>query len=115
MRGVRAIAIAVGVAFLLATSTAFAGTGKIKFILKDEKGVTINGKVTAKRGTVVKSCNSAAGTCTVSALDAGTWTVSAKTANGAATGGPKTVTAKSGQTITVTIVLKKKTTSFTAR
>jgi len=110
MRGTKTIALAVGIAFLLATSTAFAGTGKIKFVLKDEKGVTINGKVTAKRGTTVKSCTSAAGTCTVSKLTAGSWTVSAKTLNGAATGGPKTVTAKAGQTITVTIILKKKTT-----
>jgi len=108
MRMTRAIAIVVGVAFMLATASAFAGTGKLKVILKDEKGVTINGKVTAKSGSTVKSCTTAAGTCTVSKVPAGSWTVSAKTSNGAASGGPKTVTAKAGQTVTVTIILKKK-------
>jgi hypothetical protein len=107
----KAIAVLVGLAFMLATASAFAGTGKFKVILKDDKGVTINAKVTAKRGSTVKTCDTSAGVCYLSSVDEGSWTLSAKTSNGAATGGPKTVTAKSGQTVTVTIILTKKTTS----
>jgi hypothetical protein len=92
----------------MASTAAFAGTGKLKILLKDDKGVVINGKVTAKRGSTVKTCNSAAGTCTLSSLAEGSWTVSAKTASGTATGGPKSATVKSGQVVTVTIVLTKK-------
>lgn len=104
----RAMAIAMCVALMLASTTALAGGGKFKVILKDNKGVTINGKVTAKKGSTVKSCKTAGGTCTLKGLKAGKWTVSAKTMNGAAAGGPRKVTAKAGKKVTVTIVLKKK-------
>lgn len=104
----KAMAVAISVALMLASASAYAGDTKIKVILKDQKGVTINGKVTAKLGSSVKSCKTAGGTCTLKKLKPGKWTVSAKTANGAASGGPKAVTARKGKKVTVTIVLKKK-------
>ena len=108
MRMTKAIAIMVGVAFMLASVSAFAGPTGFKVKLIDEKGVKINGKVTAKKGAKVKKCTTAAGTCSLKKMGTGKWTLSAKTANGAAASGPKTMTSKKGKMITVTIVLKKK-------
>lgn len=110
MRVKKVIAILVGAAFLLASTAAFAGTGKLKIILKNEQGAVINAKVTVKKGTTVKTCTTSAGTCTIPNLAAGSWTVSAKTSSGSASGGPKTVTVESGKTGTVTLKVIKKTT-----
>ncbi len=90
-------------ALLLAAAPASAD-GKAKVMLKDGKGVAINGKVTAKKGTTVKSCDSAAGACTLSGLAPGKWMVTAKSAGGA-TGGPKTVTVEEGKTASATLTL----------
>jgi hypothetical protein len=108
MRIKTAVAIAVGAAFLLVSAAAFAGTGKLKIVLKDDKGIIVNGKVTVKKSSTVRNCNSAAGTCSVADLAVGTWTVSAKSTSGVLTGGPKTATVKAGQTVTVTLVLTDK-------
>jgi hypothetical protein len=104
----KTLAIVVGVAFMLASASAFAGDTGFKVKLVNEKGVKINGKVTAKKGSTVKSCKTADGTCKLRKLSKGSWTLSAKTSNGSRSGGPKTMTAKKGKMITVTIVLKKK-------
>jgi|GEM_PF-4827137 len=108
MRMTKAIAIVVGVAFLLSTASAFAGDTGFKVRLIDEKGVKINGKVIAKKGSKKKSCNTANGTCKLKGLKKGKWTLSAKTSNGAAASSPKVMTCKKGKMITVTLKLKKK-------
>jgi plastocyanin len=100
------VAILVGTAFLFAATAAFAGTGKLKIVLKNEQGAVINAKVVVKKGTTVKTCNTSGGTCTIPNLAAGSWTVSAKTASGSASGGPKTVSVVSGKTGTVTLLVK---------
>jgi len=107
MRMTKAIATVVGVALLLSAASAFAGPTGFKVKLVDEKGVRINGKVIAKKGTKKKSCTTANGTCKLKKLSKGKWTLSAKTSNGAAAGGPKVVRAKKGKLITVTLVLEK--------
>lgn len=110
MPRIKAVAIAIGMAFLLASPAAFAGTGKLKIVLKDSSGFAINGKVTVKRGTTVKTCTTAAGTCSISNLTAGDWTVSAKTLTGTKTGGPKIGKVITGKTVIVTLLVKNKST-----
>ncbi|MFO8070907.1 MAG: hypothetical protein R6V85_03435 [Polyangia bacterium] len=104
MRSISA-AVAVG-ALLLASGPAVAAGGKLEVSLKDDKGVTINGKVTARKGEAVESCTTAAGSCTLTGLAAGVWKVSAKTTGGAESGS-KSVTVKNDHTSSTSLVLKK--------
>ncbi len=92
---------------LLSPAAAMAGTGKIKAVLRDGGGRTMNGKVTAKKGSTTKTCKTAAGTCTIRNLSSGTWSVSATSTSGARKGGPHKVSAKDGKTRTVNIVVRK--------
>jgi hypothetical protein len=92
---------------LLAPVTALAGTGRIKVVLRDGGGRTMNGKVTAKKGSVTKTCKTAAGTCTIRSLSAGAWSVSASSTSGARKGGPHKASAKDGKTTTVNIVVRE--------
>jgi hypothetical protein len=93
-------------AFLACASAALAvTTGNLKVKLVDNSGVTVNGTVVAKMGSTVKSCNTAAGTCTLSSLTTGAWTVTAMTAGGAK-GGPVSKTVASGTTVTLTVQVK---------
>jgi hypothetical protein len=94
------------VTFLAFAASAFGSTtGNLKIKLVDKYGVTINGTVVAKMGTTVKTCTSSSGTCTLSSLNAGTWTVTARTSSGT-TGGPVSKVVKAGETITFTIQIK---------
>jgi hypothetical protein len=100
------IAVVSGLALLatlvLAGAPALAD-GTAKVTLRDAKAVAINGKVTAKKEAQVKTCDSAAGACTLT-LAPGKWTITAKTAGGA-TGGPKTVTVEEGKTAGVALTV----------
>jgi hypothetical protein len=96
----------VGMIALLAFATnALAAAGSLKVKLVDGNGATINGTVVAKMGSTVKTCTTAAGTCTLPSLAAGTWTVSAVTPAGK-TGGPVSKVAKNDTTITFTVQVK---------
>lgn len=102
------IILTLGIAFL--DSELFQGnvsiqtTGKIKVNLQDEIGIIINGNVTAKKSTMVKKCDSAAGSCTLTGLTAGIWMVTAKTGSGS-TSLPKNVTVNAGKTTDVNLTL----------
>ena len=88
-----------GLALILGTGAAVAAnTGKLKVMLINHKGVTINGTVTAKKGSKVKRCTTKAGTCTLTKMAPGTWTVVAKTASGKK-GGPRTKIVKSDRKV----------------
>jgi hypothetical protein len=101
--------LALLVALVFAGSPARAA-GSAKVTLRNDKGVFIDGKVTATKGTVVKQCDSAAGTCTLTGLAPGSWTVTAKTAGGS-TGGPKTIPVEDGKTANVNLTLVAPATS----
>lgn len=106
MRASISAIVALG-ALLLAAEPAVAA-GKLEVSLKDDKGVTINGKVTARKGEEVESCTTAAGSCTLTGLAAGVWKVSAKTA-GDAKSNSKSVTVKNDHTASTTLIVQKKT------
>jgi hypothetical protein len=105
MRAKHLVALVGLIALIAFSATALAGTtGNLKIKLVDKNGATINGTVVAKLGSTVKSCNTAAGTCTLSSLAVGTWTVTARTPAGT-TGGPVTKVVTASNTITFTIQL----------
>lgn len=92
-----------GLALLLGSALALAGsTGNIKVMLVNHKGVTINGTIVAKKGSLTKKCETSGGTCTLTGLAAGTWAVSAKTPSGAK-GGPASKPVLAGKTVNLTI------------
>jgi hypothetical protein len=103
----RYIMVACLAGVLLSPAAVVAGTGKIKVVMRDGGGRTMNGKATAKKGSVKKTCKTAAGTCTINRLSAGTWSVSAASTSGALKGGPHKASAKDGKTTTVNIVVRK--------
>jgi hypothetical protein len=105
MRASISAAVAVG-ALLLSAGPAAAAGGKLEVSLKDGKGVTINGKVTARKGEAVESCTTSAGSCTLIGLAAGVWKVSAKTA-GDAKSDSKSVTVKNDHTSSTVLMVKK--------
>jgi hypothetical protein len=106
MRPNHLVAVVGLIACFAFASVAVAGqTGNLKIKLVDKYGVTINGTVVAKMGSTTKSCNTSSGTCTLSSLTVGTWTLTARTPSGTA-GGPVTKVVKTGETITFTVQVK---------
>ena len=103
MRGTKLAAVFGMLAFLAFAAAAVASsTGNLKIKLVDKYGVTINGTVVAKMGSTTKTCTTSSGTCTLSSLGVGTWTVTARTPSGTA-GGPVSKVVKAGETITFTV------------
>lgn len=105
MRAKHFVALMGMITLLAFAGTAAAATGNLKVKLVDRNGVTINGTVVAKMGSTTKTCSTAAGTCTLSSLTVGTWTITARTPSGA-TGGPVSKVTKAGTTITFTVQVK---------
>lgn len=94
--------------FLAVSMTAMAGSkGKIKVKLVNHLGATTNGTVIAKKGNAKKSCKTSAGTCTLTGLKKGKWTVTAKTSGGKK-GGPVKKKVKAGKKVNLTIKIKNK-------
>ena len=97
------LVVVMGLALILGSALALAGsTGKMKVMLVNHRGVTINGTIFAKKGSITKKCETSGGTCTLTGLAAGTWAVSAKTPSGAK-GGPMSKPVLSGKTVNLTI------------
>ncbi len=69
-------------ALLMLSTSVSANEGKIKIQMKDTKGRVVNGTAEARRGNLKRTCNTTAGTCTITGLSPGSWSVSGKSFGG---------------------------------